>query len=78
MVNVMNISYDGNVICIGFLNNGVYVLDLNKICAVNRISSSVNDSYLWHCRLGHISDKRLHKLRTEGLLSSLDSESFDT
>ena len=78
MDNVMNISYDGNVVCTGFLNNGVYVLDLNKICAVNHVSSSVNDSYLWHCRLGHISDKRLHKLRTEGLLPSFDSESFDT
>ena len=39
-----------------------------------------NDSatYLWHCRLGHISVKRMKKLHVDGILESLDYESFDT
>ena len=39
-----------------------------------------NDSatYLWHCRLGHIGVKRIKKLHANGLLESLDYESFDT
>ena len=38
-----------------------------------------NDSatYLWHCRLGHIGVKRMKKLHADGLLESLDYESFD-
>ena len=35
-------------------------------------------TYLWHCRLGHIGVKHVKKLRTDGLLESLDFESFDT
>ena len=35
-------------------------------------------TYLWHCRLGHIDVKRMKKLHTDGLLESLDYESFDT
>ena len=32
----------------------------------------------WHCRLGHIGVKRMKKLHADGLLESLDYESFDT
>jgi hypothetical protein len=41
----------------------------------------VNDdstTYLWHCCLGHIGVKHVKKLHTDGLLESLDFESFDT
>ena len=39
-----------------------------------------NDSatYLWHYHLGHIGVKRMKKLHKDGLLESLDYESFDT
>ena len=39
----------------------------------------INDSatYLWQCRLGHIGVKRMKKLHADGLLESLDDESFD-
>ena len=38
-----------------------------------------NDSatYMWHCRLGHIYVKRMKNLHANGLLESLDYESFD-
>ena len=43
-------------------------------------SSLAYDSatYLWHCRLGHIGVKRMKNLHADGLLESLDYESFDT
>ena len=39
-----------------------------------------NDSatYLWHSCLGYIGVKRIAKLHADGLLESLDYESFDT
>ena len=45
-----------------------------KRCKVNNDSPT----YLWHCRLGHIGVKRMKKLHADGLLESLDYESFDT
>ena len=41
-------------------------------------SDSLNSSYLWHCRLGHISDKRVSKLYEFGDLRSFEYESYDT
>ena len=44
-----------------------------KRCKLNNDSAT----YLWHCRLGHIGVKRMKKLHADGLLESLDYESFD-
>ena len=44
-----------------------------KRCKVDNDSAT----YLWHCRLGHIGIKRMKKLHADGLLKSLDYESFD-
>ena len=44
-----------------------------KRCKVNNDSAT----YLWHCRLGHIGVKRMKKIHADGLLESLDYESFD-
>ena len=44
-----------------------------KRCKVNNDSAT----YLWHCRFGHIGVKRMKKLHVDGLLESLDYESFD-
>ena len=41
-------------------------------------SESLNSFYLWHCSLGHISDKRVSKLHKLGDLRSFDYESYDT
>ena len=45
-----------------------------KRCKVDNDSAT----YLWHYCLGHISVKRMKKLHADGLLESLDYESFDT
>src|SRR4051812_22002898 len=65
--------------------NGLFLLNLErdethihnieaKRCKVD----SDNTTYLWHCRIGHIGVKRMKKLHSDGLLESLDFESFDT
>jgi hypothetical protein len=40
--------------------------------------SDDNTTYMWHCCLGHVSVKCMKKLRSDGLLRSLDFDSFDT
>ena len=67
------------------LVNGLFLMNLERdvtnIHSVNTKRCKVdNDSptYLWHCRLGHIGVKRMKKLHADGLLESLDYESFDT
>ena len=54
-------------------NTHIHNIDA-KICNVNNDSAT----YSWHCRLVHIGVKRMKKLHTDGLLESLDYESFDT
>src|SRR3954469_24962794 len=67
------------------LKSGLFLMNLDRnvthIHNVNTKRIKVdNDSptYLWHCRLGHIGVKRMKKLHADGLLESLDYESFDT
>ena len=43
-----------------------------KRCKVDNDSAT----YLWQCRLGHIGVKCVKKLHADGLLESLDYESF--
>ena len=60
--------------------NGLWNLDHSdthidaKRCKVDNYSAT----YLWHCHLGHTGVKCMKKLHADGLLESLDYESFDT
>jgi hypothetical protein len=65
--------------------SGLFVLNLDsdnthvfnndaKRCRVDNDSTT----FLWHCRLGHISIKHMKKLHADGLLESLDFESLGT
>ena len=38
----------------------------------------MNVTYLWHCRLGHISESRINKLYKEKFFDPYDYESFET
>ena len=65
--------------------NGLFLLDLDSsITHIHNVDAKRikldNDisTYMWHCRLGHIGVKRMKKLHSDGLLESLDFESFDT
>jgi hypothetical protein len=63
--------------------NGLHVLYLEdkSICNTNTKRARLDDlnpTFIWHCRLGHINEKRIERLHKDGLLSSFDFESFDT
>ncbi|KAI3809285.1 hypothetical protein L1987_25256 [Smallanthus sonchifolius] len=61
--------------------NGIYEVDVqtnNNISNLSkRIKSSINDTFLWHCRLGHISKARIKRLQSEGILESTGQDSFE-
>ncbi|GKC10611.1 retrotransposon protein, putative, ty1-copia subclass, partial [Tanacetum coccineum] len=67
-------------------SNGIYEIDMNDLVpnvnsiynvSTKRAKHNLDSTYLWHCRLAHISKKRIEKLQQEGLLRSIDDESFD-
>nr|GEX64176.1 retrotransposon protein, putative, Ty1-copia subclass [Tanacetum cinerariifolium] len=65
---------------------GIFEIDLsnsltneNSIYAVSnkRAKLDLDFALLWHCRLGHISKKRIEKLQHDGLLDSSDLRAFE-
>ena len=50
----------------------------NNIATKKFKSNDLNSTYLWHCRLGHINEKRISNLHQVGVLNSFDFESYDT
>ncbi|GJT26485.1 retrotransposon protein, putative, ty1-copia subclass [Tanacetum coccineum] len=67
-------------------HKGIYEIDMhdllptvNSIYNVSnkRVKHNLDSTYLWHCRLAHMSKKRIEKLQPDGLLKSTDEESFD-
>ncbi|GJS46402.1 retrotransposon protein, putative, ty1-copia subclass [Tanacetum coccineum] len=42
-----------------------------------RAKLNLDSALLWHCRLGHISKKRIEKLQHDGLLDSTNIKSFE-
>src|SRR4051812_47664719 len=65
--------------------NFLFLLDLdNSVTHVHNVYDKrikINDdisAYMWHCRLVHIGVKRMKKLHSDGILESLDFESFHT
>ncbi|GKD32048.1 retrotransposon protein, putative, ty1-copia subclass [Tanacetum coccineum] len=43
-----------------------------------RAKRTLDSSYLWHCRIGHINKKRTEKLQRDGILQPTNDETFDT
>ncbi|GJX71637.1 retrotransposon protein, putative, ty1-copia subclass [Tanacetum coccineum] len=67
-------------------SNCIYEIDMHDLVpnvnyiynvSTKRAKHNLDSTYLWHCRLAHISKKRIEKLQQEGLLKSTDDESFD-
>ena len=75
----MNKTFYGHTLNInGLLNldhsdTHIHSIDAKR-CKVDNDSAT----YLWHYCLGHIGVKHMKKLHADGLLESLDYESFDT
>ncbi|GJZ15459.1 retrotransposon protein, putative, ty1-copia subclass [Tanacetum coccineum] len=67
-------------------SNGIYKIDMHDLVpnvnsiynvSTKRAKHNFDSTYLWHCRLAHISKKRIERLQQKGLLKSTDDESFD-
>ncbi|GJW14700.1 zinc finger, CCHC-type containing protein [Tanacetum coccineum] len=83
--NVLSVFKNNLVYFVAFPRDGIFEIDMS--CSNTNDSSMYNvsnkrakinlvSSYLWHCRLGHISKKRIEKLQHEGLLNSTDIQSL--
>nr|GFA62246.1 retrotransposon protein, putative, Ty1-copia subclass [Tanacetum cinerariifolium] len=69
-----------------WFRDGIFEIDLSNsltnesfVYAVSnkRAKLDLDSALLWHCRLGHISKKRIEKLQDEGLLNSSDLTAFE-
>ncbi|GKA77561.1 retrotransposon protein, putative, ty1-copia subclass [Tanacetum coccineum] len=66
--------------------DGIFEIDLSNSYANEssiytlsnkRAKLDLDSALLWHCRLGHISKKRIEKLQHDGLLNSTDLRAFE-
>ncbi|KAJ9561242.1 hypothetical protein OSB04_006402 [Centaurea solstitialis] len=62
--------------------NGLYIVNLQddnkEIYHISKRSKDIEDqTYLWHCRLGHINKKRVELLLKGGFLGTFDFKPFD-
>ncbi|GJW08676.1 zinc finger, CCHC-type containing protein [Tanacetum coccineum] len=67
-------------------HDGIYEIDMHNLypnvsstfnVSNKRVKYSLDSSYLWHCRLGHINKKRMDKLQRDGILQSTYNESLE-
>ena len=62
------------------LSGGIYILDnqteINHVTNKKLKKGDSNLSYLWHCRFGHINEKRIQRLVSTSTLPSFDFESY--
>ena len=72
------VKYGDDIICHGMLSDNLYLLEQISLQINSHESnhkrkeiSLVNQTQLWHLRLGHINLKRIRRLVTGGLLSPL-------
>nr|GEU62651.1 hypothetical protein [Tanacetum cinerariifolium] len=74
LVYFMAVPRDGineiDMSCSNTNDSSMYAI-INKRAKIN-----LDSSLLWHCRLGHISKRRIEKLQHDGLLNSIDIESL--
>nr|GEZ19849.1 hypothetical protein [Tanacetum cinerariifolium] len=84
--NTIQVSRNNVVYFSAILRYGIFEIDLSNsltnessIYAVSnkRVKLDLDYALLWHCRLGHISKKRIEKLQHDGLLDSSDLRAFE-
>lgn len=81
--NGCSIYFSNKHLCNGIMENGLLVLLLNdNVFHINKSNKrkreKVNNTLLWHCRLGHISESRINKLYKEEFFDPYDYESLGT
>nr|GEY25112.1 hypothetical protein [Tanacetum cinerariifolium] len=84
--NTIQVSRNNVVYFSAVPRDGIFEIDLSNsltnessIYAVSnkRAQLNLDSALLWHCRLGHISKKRIEKLQHDGLLNSSDLTAFE-
>ncbi|GJS73104.1 zinc finger, CCHC-type containing protein [Tanacetum coccineum] len=83
--NTIQVSRNNMVYFSVIPRDGIFEIDLSNSYANEssiytvsnkRAKLDLDSALLWHCRLGHISKKRIEKLQHEGLLNSTDLRAF--
>nr|GEU56537.1 hypothetical protein [Tanacetum cinerariifolium] len=81
--NVISVSKNNLVYFMVVHRDGIFKIDIScsntndsSMYAITNKRAKINldSSLLWHCRLGHISKKRIEKLQHDRLLNSIDIE----
>nr|GEX99214.1 retrotransposon protein, putative, Ty1-copia subclass [Tanacetum cinerariifolium] len=84
--NTVQVSRNNVVYFSAIPRDGIFEIDLSNsntnessIYAVSnkRAKLDLDSALLWHCRLGHISKKRIEKLQHDGLIDSSDLGAFE-
>nr|GEW68240.1 hypothetical protein [Tanacetum cinerariifolium] len=84
--NTIQVSRNNIVYFSAIPRDGIFEIDLSNsytnksfMYAVSnkRAKIDLESALLWHCRLGHISKKRIEKLQHDGLLNSIDLRAFE-
>nr|GEV99757.1 hypothetical protein [Tanacetum cinerariifolium] len=84
--NTIQVSRNNMVYFSDIPRDGIFEIDLSNsytnkssICDVSnkRAKLDMDFALLWHCRLRHISKKRIEKLQHDGLLNSTDLRAFE-
>ncbi|GJV92385.1 zinc finger, CCHC-type containing protein [Tanacetum coccineum] len=82
----ISVSKDNICYFNAFPRDGIFKIDMHNhisnersiyTCSNKKTKHNLDSTFLWHCRLGHINKKRIEKLQHDGLLKSIDDESFD-
>ncbi|GJR05385.1 zinc finger, CCHC-type containing protein [Tanacetum coccineum] len=83
--NTIQVSRNNMVYFSAIPRDGIFEIDLSNSYANEssiytvsnkRAKLDLDSALLWHCRLGHISKKRIEKLQHDGLLNSTDLRAF--
>ncbi|GJU45696.1 retrotransposon protein, putative, ty1-copia subclass [Tanacetum coccineum] len=84
--NIISVSRNNLVYFCAIPNDDIYEIDLSSFntndssmyaISNKRAKLNLDSTFLWHCRLGHISKKRIKKLQHDRLLISTDIKSFE-
>ena len=69
---------DGKLLFIGDRNSNVYKIDIDQnACVDNCLVVNVNDSWLWHRRMGHVSMHQILKISKHDLVNGLPKLNFE-
>ncbi|GJR01432.1 zinc finger, CCHC-type containing protein [Tanacetum coccineum] len=74
--NKFVLSKHGVFIGFGYLSNQMFRLNIvnDNIASAFMSTSKLNDSILWHARLGHVHFKRMQDMSKDGLIPAFDMD----